>query len=150
MLRPQSLPPSQLGHLLILESDPGNRILFAEYLEQCGYKVSTLANGKNLYENLQQIAPDLLLLSLRLPEVDGFTVIQQLRSHPTWRHLAILVVSGYTLSSIKQKAYDLGADDYLTKPVLPVDLSNTVGKLLRRQKAKKQKVKKTLAIAAQL
>lgn len=119
-----------LGRVLILENDYGNRILFADYLEQCGYSVSTLADGQKILESLQNFEPDVLILNLRMPVVDGFMVIEQVRGIPQWQHLSILVVSGYTLSTDQQKAYQLGANAYLTKPVLPSDLSETVAKLM--------------------
>ena len=65
-----------------------------------------------------------------MPFTDGFSIIEQLRQSPQWQALAILVVSGYTLVSDRQKAYQLGADGYLTKPILPSDLSAAVAQLI--------------------
>ncbi len=119
-----------LGRVLILENDYGNRVLFADYLEQCGYSVRTLSEGQKIFESLQDFDPGVLILNLRMPVIDGFTIIEQVRAALQWQHLAILVVSGYTLPTDQQKAYQLGADAYLTKPVLPSDLSETVAKLM--------------------
>lgn len=121
---------SGAGRVLILENDYGNRILFADYLEHCGYSVNTLSDGQQILEHLKTFQPDVLILNLRMPIVDGFTIIGQLRAHPNWQQIAILVVSGYTLASDQQKAYQLGANAYLTKPVLPTDLSTTVRRLV--------------------
>ncbi|MEL6471607.1 MAG: response regulator [Cyanobacteria bacterium J06623_4] len=118
------------GRVLILENDTSNRILFADYLEQCGYSVFPLANEQQVFEALERFHPDVLILNLKMPFGNGFSVIAQLRSHPQWQTLAILVVSGYTLASDQQKAYRLGADAYLTKPVLPSDLSAAVARLI--------------------
>lgn len=120
----------ELGRVLILENDYGNRILFADYLEHCGYTVSTLADGQKVFDRLQSFQPDVLILNLRMPVVDGFTIIEQIRAESCWRSLAILVVSGYTLATDQHKAYRLGANAYLTKPVLPSDLSDTVARLV--------------------
>ena len=122
------------GRVLILENDYGNRVLFADYLEQCGYSVCTLSDGQQILQSLQSFQPDVLILNLRIPVIDGFTIIKQLRSCLQWQQLAILVVSGYTLASDQQKAFQLGADAYLTKPVFPSDLSTTVARLIDERK----------------
>ncbi len=121
---------SGTGRVLILENDYGNRVLFADYLEHCGYRVDMLADGQQVLDRLALFCPDILILNLRMPVVDGFSIIEQLRSTVQWRQLPILVVSGYTLMSDQQKAYQLGASAYLTKPVLPSDLSETVARLI--------------------
>ena len=126
--RPDS-PPA--GRVLILENDYSNRILFADYLEQCGYSVFPLADERKVFESLECYQPDILMLNLKMPVLDGFSVIEQLRSHPQWKTLAILVVSGYSLLRDRQKAYRLGANAYLTKPILPADLSASVAHLIQ-------------------
>jgi two-component system cell cycle response regulator DivK len=124
------MPSLELGRVLILENDYSNRILFTDYLEHCGYRVLPLPNEQQLFENLERFHPDVLILNLRMPVIDGFTVIEQLRRHPRWQQLAILVVSGYTLASDRLKAQQVGANAYLTKPVLPSDLSAAVANLM--------------------
>lgn len=124
------MPSLELGRVLVLENDYSNRILFTDYLEHCGYCVFPLSNEQQLFESLEKFQPNVLILNLRMPVIDGFTVIRQLRSHPRWQHLSILVVSGYTLASDRLKAQQLGANAYLTKPVLPSDLSAAVAKLI--------------------
>ena len=121
---------SELGRVLILESDYSNRILFSEYLEHCGYTVYPLADEQKMFECLEAFHPNVLILDLRMPVIDGFTLIGQLRSHPQWQQVSILVVSGCTLLSEKRKAYQLGANAYLTKPFFPSDLSSVVARLI--------------------
>ncbi|MBE9077728.1 response regulator [Romeria aff. gracilis LEGE 07310] len=120
-----------LGRIILIENDYGNRILFTDYLEHCGYSVLPLVDGMELLEILEKVQPSLLMLNLKLSGIDGFSIIETLRRHDTWYSLPILVVSGYTLQADKQKAYDLGADAYLVKPVLPSDLRLAVEQLLR-------------------
>ncbi|MEL6490587.1 MAG: response regulator [Cyanobacteria bacterium J06555_13] len=118
------------GRVLILENDCSNRILFADYLEQCGYSVFSLADEQKVFESLEQFDPRVLILNLKMPFLDGFSVIEQLRSQSRWSKLAILVVSGYSLFSDRQKALDLGANAYLTKPILPTEFSAMVAQLM--------------------
>ncbi|MGD1900236.1 MAG: PleD family two-component system response regulator [Phormidesmis sp.] len=126
----QQSPNQPLGKVLILEHDASNRILFADYLEQCGYSVSPLADEQQIFQRLADYQPDVLILNLKMPVMDGYSVIEQLRSNETWKHLAILVVSGYSLATAKQRAYRLGANAYLTKPIFPAELSTTVAALI--------------------
>lgn len=123
--------PDNLGRIILIENDYGNRILFTDYLEHCGYLVLPQINGQGLLEMLGQFQPDLLMLNLKLSGIDGFSIIELLRRHPDWHSLPILVVSGYTLKADKHRAYELGADAYLVKPILPTDLKSAVEQLLR-------------------
>lgn len=127
----KSLSVEQAGRVLVLENDHSTRILFADYLEHCGYSVFPLADEQQIFESLSAYQPDVLILNLKMPFMDGFSVIEQLRSHPKWSQLSILVVSGYSLVSDRQRAYRSGADAYLTKPVLPADLSAAVAQLIQ-------------------
>ena len=124
-----SLP---LAQVLLLEKDYTNRILFAEYLEQCGYDVFQLADERQVFESLESYRPDVLILNLKMPAVDGFTIIEQVRAHILWHALPILVLTGYTLTKYQRRAYKLGANIYLTKPVAPNVLSASIDRLVTR------------------
>ena len=124
-----SLP---LAQVLLLEKDYTNRVLFAEYLEQCGYDVFQLADERQVFESLESYQPDVLVLNLKMPTIDGFTIIEQVRAHISWRTLPILVLTGYTLAKYQRRAYKLGANNYLTKPVAPNVLSASINRLVTR------------------
>ena len=72
---------SPLAQVLLLEKDYTNRALFAEYLEQCGYSVFQLADEREVFETLESYRPDVLVTNLKMPAVDGFTIIEQVRAH---------------------------------------------------------------------
>ena len=118
--------------ILLLEKDYTNRVLFAEYLEQCGYDVFQLEDERQVFESLESYQPDVLVLNLKMPAIDGFTIIEQVRAHMSWRALPILVLTGYTLSKYQRRAYRLGANIYLTKPVAPNVLSSSIDLLVTR------------------
>lgn len=119
--------------VLLLEKDYTNRALFAEYLEQCGYCVFQLADEREVFESLEAYRPDVLVLNLKMPAIDGFTIIEQVRAHVFWRSLPILVLTGYTLAKYQRRAYKLGANAYLTKPMAPSVLSASIAQLVERQ-----------------
>lgn len=127
-----SLPSAQV---LLLEKDYTNRALFAEYLEQCGYGVFQLADEREVFESLESYRPDVLVMNLKMPAVDGFTIIEQVRAHALWRSLPVLILTGYTLAKYQRRAYNLGADAYLTKPMAPSVLSASIAQLVERKAA---------------
>lgn len=130
-----SLSSDRSGRVLLLEIDYSNRILFTDYLEHCGYSVLPLEDEQTVFDSVESFQPHVLILNLKMPVIDGYTVIEKLRHDPRWKSLAILVVSGYTLIRDRQKAYAAGANAYLTKPVIPHDLSNAVAQLMQQQVA---------------
>lgn len=125
-----NFPPEQ-RRILLIEDDYGNRVLFADFLEHCGYRVLPLADGNNCIEMMQEFMPHLVLLDIKLPQVNGLTLIQTIRQHPQFRNLPILVVSGYAFQADRQRAMEAGATDYMVKPILPATLSNKILSLLK-------------------
>ena len=126
------MPSSPSAQVLLLEKDPTNRTLFAEYLEQCGYLVFQLSDERAVFESLESCRPDVLVLNLKMLAVDGFTIIEQVRAHVLWRSLPILVVTSYTLDKYRRRAYQLGASAYLTKPMAPCSLSAAIAQLMNQ------------------
>ncbi|MGD1854908.1 MAG: response regulator [Leptolyngbyaceae cyanobacterium] len=116
--------------ILLIEDDYGNRVLFADFLEHCGYRVLPLADGHNCIEMMQEFLPHLVLLDIKLPQIDGLTLIRTIRNHPQFRTLPILVVSGYAFQADRQKALAAGATDYMVKPIMPTTLSSKILSLL--------------------
>lgn len=117
--------------ILLIEDDYGNRVLFSDFLEHCGYQVLPLADGNNCLEIMQEFMPHLVLLDIKLPQIDGLSLIRSIRRHPQFSHLPILVVSGYAFQSDRQRAIAAGANDYLVKPVMPGNLNNKIISLLK-------------------
>ncbi|MGD1949398.1 MAG: response regulator [Leptolyngbyaceae cyanobacterium] len=123
--------PEEQRRILLIEDDYGNRVLFADFLEHCGYRILPLADGNNCIEIMQEFLPHLVLLDIKLPQIDGLTLIQAIRHHPQFRHLPILVVSGYAFQADRQRAIAAGATDYMVKPIMPVTLNKKILSLLK-------------------
>ena len=122
--------PQEQRRILLVEDDYGNRVLFADFLEHCGYRVLPLADGHNCVEIMQEFSPHLMLLDLKLPHVDGLSLIRSIRHHPRFQLLPILVVSGYAFQADRRKAMAAGATDYMVKPIMPTTLSNRILSLI--------------------
>jgi two-component system cell cycle response regulator DivK len=103
--------------VLLIEDNDINRQLTGEYLEHCGYQVFTLASGANLTTAMAEFRPDVILLDLKLPDVDGYHLLDLLRRHPEWQTIPVIVVSAFAFQADQERAFALGAKQYLVKPV---------------------------------
>ena len=104
-------------------------------LNPWGLKVTTLAEPQQFWTVLQAVIPDVLVLDVNMPQIDGFELCQVVRSDPSWRQLPILFLSVLSDRQTQHRAFRVGADDYLCKPVMGVDLANRILTRLQRLKA---------------
>lgn len=112
------VPERTLGiRILLIEDNDNNRMLLGDYLNLCGYQVQALANGATLADALLRFQPHLILLDLKLPDVDGFTILRMLRTHPEWSRIPVIVISAMAFREDQQRALGLGARRYLVKPI---------------------------------
>jgi two-component system, cell cycle response regulator DivK len=111
--------------ILLFEDSETNRRLFHDLLEVYGYCVRSLPNGLNFLRALTEFKPNLILLDLKMPYLDGFTLLQQLQSSP-FSKIPVVVVSAYGTEREKQRALQLGARSYLIKPAAIEDIIRAV------------------------
>jgi DNA-binding response OmpR family regulator len=122
------------GELLLLVDDEPNIIELAQlYLEREGYRTVSAADGKSALEVVEQHRPDLVVLDVMLPELDGLEVCRRLRKKED--PVPILMLTARDEDIDKIMGLELGADDYLTKPFNPRELVARVKAVLRRSKA---------------
>lgn len=108
--------------VLAVDDDTAALAAARAVLEAAGMDVVTLNDGRNLLPSLQRHHPDLLLLDMAMPGLDGFEMLTQLRGDPAWRSLIIVFHTARDSSGDRVKAFQLGVDDYLIKPVEPAEL----------------------------
>ena len=118
--------------ILVVEDDPAIREMLTIYLHSRKYEVLEAENGKKSLEVLQKTTPDLILLDWMLPDTDGVKLIPQIRRMPVHKELPILMLTARAEESDKVKGLDIGADDYMTKPVSLKELDARVRALIRR------------------
>ncbi len=119
--------------ILAIEDDPASARLISYTLEQGGYQVLMAPNGLEGLRKAQEEEPDLVILDVMLPGLDGFQVCRRLRAEPRTRHLPILMLSAKAQEIDKATGLKVGADDYLTKPADPAELLSRVGSLLAQK-----------------
>jgi two-component system alkaline phosphatase synthesis response regulator PhoP len=124
--------------ILVIEDDPAISRLVDYSLRHEGFEVITAANGLDGIRKAHNEHPDLLILDVMLPGIDGFEVCHRLRSEPDTAKLLILMFSAKAQEIDKSTGLKLGADDYLPKPAAPAEIINRVNKLLATRETAKQ------------
>jgi two-component system alkaline phosphatase synthesis response regulator PhoP len=120
------------ARILIVEDDRDIAELIAHYLRNAGYVVDTLASGSAVLPHVRGRPPDAIVLDLMLPGMDGLLVCQALRRDPTTAAIPVLMLTARGDEADRVAGLELGADDYVTKPFSPKELTARVGALLRR------------------
>jgi two-component system KDP operon response regulator KdpE len=115
--------------VLVIEDDDELRGMLRALLESQSYRVAEAANGRRGVVEARSYRPDLALVDLGLPDMDGIAVIQEIRS---FSQIPVIVLTARTMESEKVKALDSGADDYVTKPFSATELLARVRAALRR------------------
>src|SRR4051812_47657466 len=125
---------SQAGRLLIVDDNDGSRDMLARRLENEGYTVSTAQSGNQLFEHIGKEEFDLVLLGIEMPDMSGLEAIKILRKTHTLIQLPIIMVTAHNQREDIVKALDLGANDYLTRPIdFPVALAHVKTQLSVRR-----------------
>ena len=122
------------AHLLVVDDNKVNRLLLTRSLEQQGHRVASADNGRVALERLRAESFDLLLLDMEMPEMDGFQVLEQLVADPALRDLPVIVTSSLEGIANVVRCIELGAEDYLGKPVNPVLLKARIGASLEKKR----------------
>jgi DNA-binding response OmpR family regulator len=120
------------GRIFIVEDEQDIAEMIAFNLEKEGYKVFTADNGKDALAEIKSELPDLVLLDVMLPDMDGFEICKQLRAYPPTKKVPIIFVSAKSQETDKVVGLELGADDYLTKPFSPRELVARIKAVFRR------------------
>ena len=119
-------------HIYIVEDDKNLREIEMFALKNSGYAVEEFENAKSFFSRSAEKVPDLVLLDIMLPDMDGLEIVKKLRSRPDTVRVPIILVTAKTTELDKVMGLDIGADDYLTKPFRPTILLMKVRALLRR------------------
>jgi DNA-binding response OmpR family regulator len=119
--------------ILVIEDDPATSRLVDYSLRHEGYQVITSSNGLDGIRKAHSESPDLVILDVMLPGMDGFEICHRLRAEPDTAKLPILMFSAKAQEIDRETGIKVGADDYLTKPSAPADIVSRVEKLLAKR-----------------
>lgn len=132
----QILPEVSAKRILIVEDQPSNQVLMAEYLESLGYFIELICDGQTMLETIQsnliseQMLPDLVLMDIQLPEVDGFELIRQIKNHSLWHRVPVVAVTALAMPGDRDRCLAAGAYTYLSKPFKLAELNSTIKSII--------------------
>jgi two-component system phosphate regulon response regulator PhoB len=118
--------------ILVVDDEPDITALVAYHLARSGYRVSTAGNGQDALKAAREERPDIVVLDLMLPGVSGYEVLRELRQRRETADVGVILLTARREEADRVKGLTLGADDYLTKPFSPQELTLRVAALLRR------------------
>ena len=121
-------------YVYVVEDDNNICEIESFALKNSGYQVEEFKDAKSFQKRLEKKKPDLVLLDIMLPDIDGLTVLKKLRMERATADIPVILVTAKTSEIDKVKGFDVGADDYLTKPFGVMELISRVKALLRRSK----------------
>ena len=132
------MPEINTGHLLVVDDNKVNRLLLSRSLEQQGHVVEMAENGLQAIEMMQNKPFDLVLLDIEMPEMDGYKVLEKVTSNLQLRDIPIIITSALEELDSVVKCIEMGAEDYLTKPVNPVLLRARITASLEKKHLRDQ------------
>lgn len=116
--------------ILLVEDNEMNRDMLSRRLTRHGYSVITAQDGQQGHAMASSELPDLILMDIGLPEMDGWQVTRLLKDNQTTRHIPIIALTAHAMVSDREKAFESGCDDYDTKPVEFARLREKIDNLL--------------------
>jgi CheY-like chemotaxis protein len=120
--------------ILLVEDNENNRYLATFLLEREGFRVITAVNGKQVLELARREQPDLIVLDIQMPEMDGYETAARLRSEPQFAHIPIVGVSSFAMTGDRERAIQAGFTGYVEKPINPDTFGRRVADFLRASK----------------
>ena len=121
-----------MARILVAEDDPDIATLLAHYLQRAGFEADLVSSGRDILPRLKKAPPDLLLLDIMLPGLDGLEVCRAVRSDEHTATIPIIMITAKGEESDRIVGLELGADDYITKPFSPNEVIARIRALLRR------------------
>ncbi len=118
------------ARILIVDDNPTNLKLVSDVLQFDGYEILRAANAEVAQEVIGSGAPDLILMDIALPGMDGLTLTRQLKADARTRHIVIVALTAFAMKGDDQKALEAGCDGYITKPFDTRTLSSAVARYL--------------------
>lgn len=116
--------------VLVADDKATSRELVRTVLEKAGYELYEAASGADAVRTAKEVKPDLVILDLHMPELDGFAVFEELRREVAFTELPILALTASAMQGDRERALAIGFTGYITKPIRLGDLRNEVARLL--------------------
>jgi two-component system cell cycle response regulator DivK len=119
--------------ILIVEDNEDNQDLMRFLLERAGYEVKTVENARAGIDTAHLCMPDIILMDLSLPEMDGWSAAREIKADPILAKIPLIAVTAHTMAGDRRKALEAGFDTYISKPINIHMFDTTVGKVLEQK-----------------
>jgi DNA-binding response OmpR family regulator len=127
---------SKIPSVLIADDEPNILLSLQFLMKKTGYEVRTAKDGEEALAEISRAAPDLVLLDVMMPKIDGFSICERIRANPEWNDVRIIMLTARGRDIEREKGLALGADDYITKPFSTKDaIARVEAALARSRKA---------------
>jgi two-component system cell cycle response regulator DivK len=120
--------------VLIVDDFPDNRQMYAEFLAFSGLRVAEAADGHEALEQATALMPDLIVMDLSLPGMDGWEATRRLKEDPRTKNILVMALTGHALAGHSKGAIEAGCDAFVTKPCLPDRLLEEIQRMLGASK----------------
>ena len=124
--------PRRRALVLVADDTTDVRDVYADYFTALGLNVVTAPDGAAAFSTALRNRPDVIVMDLAMPRVDGITAIRNLKSDPRTRNVPVILLTGYPYKAIEEGVLEAGATVFLTKPCLPEDLAQYVRRLIAK------------------
>jgi CheY-like chemotaxis protein len=129
--------------VLLVDDYPDAREMYAEYLEFSGFEVVEAENGMEALQRAVETSPDIILMDLSLPVMDGWEATRRLKADKRTAPIPVVALTGHALAGISEGAKKAGCDAFVTKPCLPEDLVKEIRKILEAPGSAHRKVRRS-------
>lgn len=118
-------------HIIVVDDDKEIREIITFVLARSGFEVAVASDGRHLQHLLAEQTPDLIILDVMMPELDGYQIFSALRNDPSTRHIPVVIMTAHSENIYERISLDLGAAEHVTKPFHPLELVDKIKKLLQ-------------------
>lgn len=125
--------------MLIVDDYADNREMYGEYLTFAGYRIATAENGADALAKVKGERPDVIVMDLTMPVMDGWEATRRLKADSGTRTIPVVALTGHALEGSDKGAREAGCDDFLAKPFLPQDLARVVDRWAKKPPPKPKK-----------
>lgn len=122
-----------MKRILVVDDNSSSRELVKFALErEADYQIEEAANGHDALSRIRRILPDLILMDIQMPEMDGYETLRQIRAHPSCNRVPVVAITAFAMLDDRQKAFEAGFDGYFAKPINIAALRTQIESLLKK------------------
>ena len=136
--KPKAEADGEKPRVMVVDDYPDAREMYSEYLEYCGFDVVQAANGMEALQRAIETSPDIILMDLSLPVMDGWEATRRLKADKRTANIPVVALTGHALAGISEGAKKAGCDAFVTKPCLPEDLVKEIRRVLEESRSLKK------------